>query len=103
MLVEQSLLADAALTDRPCNPESMTVDDTRSTAHAQGAWPAKLFRGVRKGPAAASPAQLEATADLNVHKAAREEGGAKPGEPETWGHYHMSRGKSPVEYLADRH
>ena len=50
-----------------------------------------------------SPAQLEATADLNVHDAAREEGGAEPVEPEVWGHHHMSRGKPSVEHLADKH
>ena len=50
-----------------------------------------------------SPAQLEATADLNVHNAAREEGGAKPVEPEVWGYHHMSWGKPSVEHLADKH
>ena len=39
-----------------------------------------------------SPAQLEATADLDVHNAAREEGGVKPVEPEVLGHHHMSLG-----------
>ena len=33
----------------------------------------------------------------------REEGGAKPVEPEVWGHHHMSWGKPSVEQLADKH
>ena len=57
----------------------------------------------QKGLAAILPAKLEATADLNVHNAARKECGAKPVEPEVWGHHHMSWGKPSVEYLADKH
>ena len=48
-----------------------------------------------------SPAQLEATADLDVHNAAGEEGGTEAVEPEGGSPPH-ELGEPSVEYLADK-